>query len=81
MILPLIAPLFTKFYDSLSGFHCPPSYVLGAKKANEVFPQLDEKVKYCAVLHEGQHNDARAHGHAGRRGCYNIGCVTIECYN
>jgi glycerol-3-phosphate dehydrogenase len=59
MILPLIAPLFTKFYDSLSGFHCPPSYVLGPKKANEVFPQLDEKVKYCAVLHEGQHNDAR----------------------
>ena len=41
------------------GFHCPPSYVLGPKKANEVFPQLDEKVKYCAVLHEGQHNDAR----------------------
>ena len=59
MILPLIAPLFTKFYDSLSGFHCPPSYILGPKKANEVFPQLDEKVKYCAVLHEGQHNDAR----------------------
>ena len=29
MILPLIAPFFTKFYDSLSGFHCPPSYVLG----------------------------------------------------
>jgi len=59
MILPLIAPIFTKFYDSLSGFHCPPSYILGPKKANEVFPQLDEKVKYCAVLHEGQHNDAR----------------------
>ena len=49
MILPLIAPLFTKFYDSLSGFHCPPSYVLGPKRANEVFPQLCEKVKYCAV--------------------------------
>lgn len=94
MILPLIAPLFTKFYDSLSGFHCPPSFVLGPKAAAETFPQLDQKarghpwpeprpravaparspaptretrawpkprpqVKYCAVLHEGQHNDAR----------------------
>ena len=25
MILPLICPIFTKFYDWLSGFHCPPS--------------------------------------------------------
>ena len=59
MILPLIAPLFTKFYDSLSGFRCPPSYVLGSARAQEAFPQLREEVKYCAVLHEGQHNDAR----------------------
>jgi len=40
MILPLIAPLFTKFDDSLSFFHCPPSYVLGPKMARETFPQL-----------------------------------------
>ena len=59
MILPLIAPIFTKFYDSLSGFHCPSSYVLGPRKAKETFPQLQDEVKYCAVLHEGQHNDAR----------------------
>ena len=59
MILPLIAPFFTKFYDSLSGFHCPPSYVLGPKRAKEVFPQIDDAVKYCSVLYEGQHDDAR----------------------
>ena len=45
MILPLIAPLFTKFYDSLSGFHCPPSFVLGPKAAAETFPQLDQKAR------------------------------------
>ena len=58
-ILPLVAPIGFKFYDALSGFHCPPSHVLRGKKAQAAFPMLDEKVKYCAVMYEGQHNDAR----------------------
>lgn len=49
-----------KFYDSLSFFQCPPSYILTKKKAEEVFPQLEEQnIKYCAVFYEAQHNDAR----------------------
>lgn len=57
---PVLAPFVFKFYDGLSGFSCPPSYVIGSKKAKEVFPQLSEKdIKYCAVFYEGQHNDAR----------------------
>jgi len=57
---PVLAPLVFKFYDGLSGFSCPSSYVLGSKRAREVFPQLNEKdIKYCAVFYEGQHNDAR----------------------
>ena len=56
----MLAPFVFKFYDGLSGFSCPPSYVIGSKKAKEVFPQLSEKdIKYCAVFYEGQHNDAR----------------------
>jgi len=57
---PMIAPLVLKFYDSLSSFSCPPSYVMGPKKAKEIFPQLrDKDIKYSAVFYEAQHNDAR----------------------
>jgi glycerol-3-phosphate dehydrogenase len=57
---PILAPIVLKFYDSLSFFQCPPSYILTRKKAEERFPQLEEKhIKYCAVFYEAQHNDAR----------------------
>jgi glycerol-3-phosphate dehydrogenase len=57
---PILAPMVLKFYDSLSLFQCPPSYILTKRKAQEVFPQLEEKnIKYCAVFYEAQHNDAR----------------------
>ncbi|GKY92138.1 hypothetical protein MPSEU_000185200 [Mayamaea pseudoterrestris] len=60
--IPFLAPLVFKFYDALSSFSCPPSYMLSKSRAKQVFPQLgiDEKhIKYCAVFYEAQHNDAR----------------------
>ncbi|KAL7518905.1 hypothetical protein ACHAWX_003712 [Stephanocyclus meneghinianus] len=57
---PILAPIVFKFYDSLSQFTCPPSYILTKKETRMQFPQLNEKeIKYCAVFYEGQHNDAR----------------------
>jgi len=57
---PVLAPFVFKFYDGLSGFSCPASYVVGKKKAKDLFPQLSDKdIKYCAIFYEGQHNDAR----------------------
>lgn len=49
-----------KFYDGLSGFTCPSSFLMGSKSCRRHFPQLNEQdIKYCAVFYEGQHNDAR----------------------
>lgn len=57
---PVLAPVTFLFYDSLSGFSCPSSYILGKKRAKEVFPTLDaETLKYCAVFYEAEHNDSR----------------------
>lgn len=57
---PILAPFVLKIYDSMSGFTCPPSYVMGKRKSKEVFPQLsDRKINYCAVFYEAQHNDSR----------------------
>jgi glycerol-3-phosphate dehydrogenase len=57
---PILAPFVLKFYDSLSMFTCPPSYIMRPKEAKEKFPQLaDRTIKYCAVFYEAQHNDAR----------------------
>merc|ERR1712136_38059 len=56
----LMLPAIFKFYDSLCGFTCPPSYVLNKGKARELFPQLDAvRMKYTSVFYEGMHNDAR----------------------
>lgn len=48
-----------KFYDSLSKFSCPPSYVMNKKLAYQMFPQMSQEIKYAQVFYEGQHNDAR----------------------
>lgn len=57
---PVLAPAVFKFYDALSQFTCPPSYIMTKKEARTKFPQLNEKdIKYCAVFYEGQHNDSR----------------------
>lgn len=56
---PLTLPFVFKFYDALSGFTCPPSHIMGRKRALRKFPQLDQDVKYFQVFYEGQHNDAR----------------------
>ena len=59
-LFPILAPFVFKFYDSLSGFSCPPSYILGKKKSKLAFPQLcDREIKYCSVFYEAQHNDSR----------------------
>ena len=39
-LFPVLAPAVLKFYDALSGFSCPPSYVMGPKAAMNAFPQL-----------------------------------------
>jgi glycerol-3-phosphate dehydrogenase len=57
---PILAPAVLKFYDSLSFFSCPPSYIMTPSQARKSFPQLEDKgIKYCAVFYEAQHNDAR----------------------
>lgn len=57
---PILAPVVFKFYDGLSGFTCPSSFLMGQKSCRRHFPQLNEQdIKYCAVFYEGQHNDAR----------------------
>ena len=58
-IAPLVLPFIFKFYDSLSGFTCPPSHVMSKARATRKFPQLGTDVKYVQVFYEGQHNDAR----------------------
>mmetsp|Transcript_17984 Transcript_17984/g.26068 ORF Transcript_17984/g.26068 Transcript_17984/m.26068 type:complete len:744 (+) Transcript_17984:95-2326(+) len=58
-IAPVVFPGVMKFYDSLSGFTCPPSHLMSNRRAKRKFPQLDEDVKYVQVFYEGQHNDAR----------------------
>ena len=57
---PILAPVVFKFYDGLSQFTCPPSFIMTKKESRIKFPQLNEQdIKYCAVFYEGQHNDAR----------------------
>jgi len=57
---PLVAPLVFKAYDALSGFSCPPSYIMRPSAVTEYFPQLKaDALKYCAVFYEAQHNDSR----------------------
>lgn len=62
---PVLAPVVMKFYDALSGFSCPSSYILTANAAKTSFPQLKQvhedgsKLKYCSVFYEAKHNDAR----------------------
>lgn len=56
---PITLPFVFKFYDSLSGFTCPPSHIMGRKRALRKFPQLDQDAKYFQIFYEGQHNDSR----------------------
>jgi hypothetical protein len=46
---PLTLPFVFKFYDSMSGFSCPPSHIMRISRAQRKFPQLDETVKYFQV--------------------------------
>ena len=58
-LAPLMLPLVMKIYDALGGFTCPPSHIMGRRRARRKFPQLDERFKYVQVFYEGMHNDAR----------------------
>jgi len=52
---PILAPAVFKFYDGLSQFTCPPSFIMGKKESRNKFPQLNEQdIKYCAVFYEGE---------------------------
>ena len=57
--MPMVLPAVFKFYDSLSGFSCPSSHIMGKSRARRKFPQLDEEFKYISVFYKGQHNDLR----------------------
>ena len=46
---PFTLPAVFKFYDSMSGFSCPPSHIMRVSRAQRKFPQLDETVKYFQV--------------------------------
>ena len=49
-----------RIYDSLAGFTSPAAFTMSKAMTEAKFPQLtDRQIKFCAVLHEAQHNDAR----------------------
>jgi len=51
---------FFKFYDALSLWTAPSSFVLSSKAACHEFPQMRAKdMKYVSVFYEGAHNDSR----------------------
>lgn len=65
-LFPCLAPIVFTFYDGMSRFTCPSSYILGSTKASSVFPELKYKnedgqpfVRYLSVFYEAMHNDAR----------------------
>lgn len=51
--------IFFKFYDMLGEFSSPPSHIMTKARTLRKFPQLDDRVKFCVVFYEGQHNDSR----------------------
>jgi FAD dependent oxidoreductase len=55
---PLTLPAVFKFYDSMSGFTCPPSHIMRVSRAQRKFPQLDETVKYFQVRSDDVHYKA-----------------------
>jgi len=59
VVSPLVMPAVMKVYDGMGGFTCPPSHIMGTKRAARKFPQLKQDVKYYQIFYEGQHNDAR----------------------
>ena len=76
-IAPLVLPLVFKFYDSMSGFTCPPSHVMGKDRADRKFPQLaTEDAKYYSVFYEGSHNDARTATYLALTAAEHGACVT-----
>ena len=50
VLAPFAIPLVFKIYDALSGFTCPSSYAIGPRRAKEIFPQLDQEIKYAQVI-------------------------------
>jgi len=53
-LAPFFIPAVFKLYDALSGFSCPSSYAIGPKRAKEIFPQLEQKIKYAQIFYEGE---------------------------
>lgn len=51
--------IFFKFYDMLGEFTSPPSHIMSKARTLRKFPQLHDRVKFCVVFYEGQHNDSR----------------------
>jgi glycerol-3-phosphate dehydrogenase len=75
-VAPLMFPAVFKAYDAMSGFTCPPSHVMGRRRARRKFPQLDEDVRYFQVFYEGAHNDARTNTYLALTAAQEGACVT-----
>ena len=73
-LFPVLSPLVVKFYDSLSSFTCPPSFVVGPKAAQRRFPQLQDKgllfaTVRCGVLSSTASTDRCSHRRSSTRPC------------
>jgi len=52
--------IFFKFYDALSFWTSPSSFVMTSQRTRAEFPQMHgATMKYTSVFYEGAHNDAR----------------------
>ena len=61
-------PMFFKMYDAMGGFCSPPSHIMWPSRAVRKYPQLaNDKIKYCSIFYEGQHDDARTNLAIGTR--------------
>ena len=50
---PILSPLVFKLYDAMSAFSCPPSYVVGRRRARDMFPQLSRESKGINYIQVG----------------------------
>jgi len=67
---------FFKFYDALSKFTAPSSFVMSSKGAQVEFPQMNTAaMKYVSVFYEGAHNDARTNIAIALTAANNGACV------
>jgi glycerol-3-phosphate dehydrogenase len=68
---------FFKFYDALSNWTAPNSFIMSKSTAVQEFPQMDcKKMKYVSVFYEGAHNDARTNISIALTAAMHGSCIT-----